>query len=117
MHTLHLLLVVVCVFGISLGQVLFKLSALSMADTKGLDFFFYKIVNPYLAIGLLIYLLATILWVWLLRFVPLNVAYPFMALAFFLVPLLSTICVGEPFGIKNVVGGSVIILGVYIVAG
>lgn len=105
------LLTMVCVFGIAVGQILFKLAALALS---GGGPFWVRWLNPYLIIALCVYGLATLLWVWVLRTAPLQLAYPFMAFAFLFVPALASIFLGEPIQPKIFFGGALIMLGVYI---
>lgn len=105
------LITLVCVLGIAAGQILFKLAALSLAGGGSL---WVRWLNPYLIIALCVYGLATLLWVWVLRTVPLHLAYPLMALAFLFVPTLAHIFLGEPFHPKVFFGGALIMLGVFI---
>lgn len=111
------LLILLCVLGISAGQILFKLAALTLPKTDvGLLSLGAKLaLNPYLLVGLTIYMGATILWIWMLREVPLNLAYPLMALAFLFVPLLGFFILGEPLQRTTLIGGAMIILGVYVI--
>ncbi len=110
---LHILLVVA---GMTAGQILFKLAALAMARGEGGAFILWRFVNPYFLSALAIYMGTTFLWVWVLRTVPLNLAYPFMALAFFLVPLLSSFFLGEPFGMRHLLGNLLIFSGIVVIA-
>ena len=111
----NLLLTAACVIAIAAGQVLFKLGALASnaaGDGAGL---IERYANPYLAAAIVVYAGATVLWVALLKSVPLNVAYPFIALAFVLVPVLGALFVGEALAWRHLVGGAVIALGIWIV--
>lgn len=114
MTVVKLLLGLVCVFGISAGQIFFKLAALTMPPIKGIDSIRHHILNPYLLIALVIYSLTTGLWIWLLRLIPLKHAYPLFALAFLIVPILEATFLKEKFELKTVLGGFFIMLGVYI---
>ena len=53
---------------------------------------------------------------WVLRTLPLSLAYPFMALAFIIVPLLGHFLLHEPIGWRNMIGGLLIAFGVVLVA-
>jgi undecaprenyl phosphate-alpha-L-ara4N flippase subunit ArnE len=65
-------------------------------------------------VALLLYGLTTILWVFILRSVPLSAAFPLYALVFVLVPLAAHFLLGEPWSWNALVGGAVIMLGVLI---
>ncbi len=114
MTIFNLILILICVFGIACGQILFKLAAeffpKSLLFTDILTF----ALNKYFLSALVIYGLATILWIYALKLVPLNVAYPFMSLAFVIVPILSYIFLKEVIEYKTLVGTLVIILGLLI---
>ncbi|MDB5881691.1 MAG: hypothetical protein JWP43_1569, partial [Ramlibacter sp.] len=72
------------------------------------------VLNKYLFAALVVYALATGLWVALLREVPLSVAYPFVALAFFLVPLMGHWVLGETLRWQTLAGAAVIVAGVWV---
>ena len=59
-------------------------------------------------------MIATLLWIWFLRLLPLNKAYPIMALAFVIVPLMSFCMLGEKLELNVLVGAVIIFVGVYI---
>ena len=106
---------IACVFSISVGQLLFKLAA-NYSTThfpQEITLTSY-IMNPYLWSALVIYGSATLFWMWLLRSVPLNQAYPFMALAFVIVPLLSSLFLGEKVDARYLVGVALIMAGLII---
>lgn len=100
-----------CVLGLAAGQVLFKLSATalnktgSVTDPTAMSYFF-------VALGL--YGLTTIGWVWILQKIELGRIYPFMALAFVIVPMASHLLLGEKFQPQYFVGVALIIAGIVI---
>jgi undecaprenyl phosphate-alpha-L-ara4N flippase subunit ArnE len=106
-----LLFTLLCVALIAIGQVLFKIAATrsqAAVDVPALE----RWVNLPLLAALTIYCVATLLWIWVLRYVSLNVAYPLFALAFILVPVLAYFLLDEPLSIRHFIGGALIILGV-----
>jgi drug/metabolite transporter (DMT)-like permease len=106
------LLLALNVLALSVGQVLFKLAA---AGFEGGEPFARQVMfNKYLFAALVVYGLATVMWVALLRQVPLHVAYPFVALAFFLVPVMAHWVLGEPLRWQTLAGAAVIFVGVWI---
>lgn len=100
---------VACVFGISCGQLLFKKAASSMALTAGWQ---GLIFNTWLWLAFILYGTMTILWVWILKHAPLHIAYPFMGLAFLIVPVLARIFIGEPLHWQSMAGGVLILAGI-----
>ena len=108
-----MLLTVVCVVGIALGQLLFKKAAMALPLNAGwMDWAF----NGWLLAALTLYGVTTLLWVWVLRSAPLHLAYPFMGLAFVLVPALDWLLLGEPLHWQTLVGGALILVGVTLAA-
>lgn len=108
-------LILVCVLGISIGQVLFKLASPSFPQAITAGSIMAFVFNKYLFSALVIYGLATFLWVYALKLVPLSVAYPFMALAFVIVPLLGVVFLNEPFNLRNIFGTMLIISGILVI--
>jgi drug/metabolite transporter (DMT)-like permease len=99
-----------CVVAIAGGQILFKLAA--RAGEASAAGFPWDILNAWLFAALAVYGAATLLWVWLLKSLPLNVAYPFVGLAFVIVPMLAAFTLGEALDWRHVAGGLLIAAGV-----
>lgn len=110
MMTMQLsLLTLLCVVCISVGQLLFKQAAQSLPpEPQILDWVF----NGWLLASLALYGLTTLGWVWILRHAPLHLAYPFMGLAFLIVPVLACLFLGEPLHWRTLAGGALILAGV-----
>ena len=104
---------VLCVVGISLGQMLFKKAAQSIAVTTAWQ---HWVFNGWLIAALALYGITTLVWIWVLRHAPLHLAYPFMGLAFLIVPCLGWLFLGEPIHIQTIVGGALILIGIAIAA-
>jgi drug/metabolite transporter (DMT)-like permease len=85
---------ILCVVGLAIGQILFKVSAISFNQAGNL-FASKPLVILFFAMSL--YACTSIAWVWVLQKAELGRVYPFMALAFALVPLGSYIFLGERF--------------------
>ncbi|MBM3390155.1 MAG: hypothetical protein FJY26_11780 [Betaproteobacteria bacterium] len=105
------LLLTVTVAAIASGQVVFKLASTAWLPGSGLLGLFGL---GWFWLGLAIYGGATLAWLALLRTVPLSVAYPFFALAFFIVPLLSWWVLGEAVSLRHWVGALLISAGVWV---
>ena len=82
------------------------------ADPAGLIALF---ADPYLIAAFAIYGVGTVIWVYVLRSVPLTVAYPFMALTFCAVPLLAWGLLGETLSLRYAVGAALIVAGLVVV--
>ena len=100
---------ILCVLGISLGQILFKKAAASIADATQWQ---QWVFNGWLVTALALYGITTLVWIWVLRHAPLHIAYPFMALAFLIVPCLGWLFLGEPIHVQTLVGGALILAGI-----
>ena len=105
------LLCLVCVTGISVGQLLFRAGALHVKG-QGLSALWSASQQPLLWVALVLYCFTTVLWVHVLRTTALSIAYPWMALAFGLVPLMAYFVLKEPIGFYQMVGFILIIIGV-----
>lgn len=117
MDTLKIVQVLISVAGISTGQLLLKLGALNLHNPRAVGVWVGTYcVNLYLIFGIALLGCSTLLWIWILRTLPLNIAYPFMALAFLIVPVLSYFALGEPLGWKSIAGGLLIVAGVALVS-
>lgn len=103
---------VLTVLGLSVGQVLFKLAANRMeGDGTALV---ALLTNAPLWWALVVYGVSTIVWIAVLREVPLRLAYPFVASAFFVVPLLAHFFLKEPLHWQSMAGAALIAMGIFI---
>ncbi len=109
------MLAICTVFLLSLGQVLFKFAAKHMQDHNTISSMIWE--NRFLWCALVVYGFATVLWIWLLRHIPLSIGYPFIALAFVLVPILAHFSLNESLGWNTFVGAFFIFIGVWISVG
>lgn len=109
-----LLLTVLCVLMIAIGQLMFKTAASQwkfdgLTWTSAVNF-----LSPLMIAALALYGIATVLWVYVLRTVPLSAAYAVFALAFVLVPLLAHFALDEPLSPKVLIGGVIIVVGIVV---
>jgi drug/metabolite transporter (DMT)-like permease len=111
-------LLVLYAVGMTVGQLLFKSAALryAAADDTGQrligllqDFYFLSAIVLYAALA--------VFWVWVLSFISLSRAYPFVALAFALTPLLGGILFGEVLSVRLFIGLLFILSGLFFVVG
>jgi drug/metabolite transporter (DMT)-like permease len=109
-----ILLTLTCVLLLAVGQVLFK-SAAGQWRIDGWSWTTMRsFLSPAMLVALLIYAIATVLWVYVLREAPLVLAYTLFSLAFIVTPILAHFVLGEPLGIRTLIGGAVIVAGVVI---
>ena len=101
----------------ALGQFLFKAAALRvpvgpLPERLGallLDVVFWGALVLYAGLALA--------WVWILTFTPLSRAYPFVAVAFALTPLMGGFFFGEPLTWRLALGIAVVFCGLVIIVG
>jgi len=108
-------MILITVVSLAVGQVLFKMAAgeLSFAPGWQLTILF----QPKLVIALFVYAFSTLLWLAVLRITPLKIAYPFVGLAFVLVPVFAHFILGEPIGVKTFIGTGLILAGIWVSVG
>lgn len=98
---------------IAAGQILFKLAGTRLEE-RGLSFV-RVLIDPYLVTGVAIYGVATIVWVYVLRYLTLSQAYPFMAMSMVLVPLASAMFFAEVLTLRYWLGAALIIFGMLVI--
>jgi drug/metabolite transporter (DMT)-like permease len=101
---------------IAIGQILFKRAARDVSGATGNAWMLEVARQPTLWLALALYGAATLLWVRILATVPLSRAYPFMALAFILVPAGGYVFFHESITLRYVVGAVLIVVGVIVAA-
>jgi drug/metabolite transporter (DMT)-like permease len=99
---------------IAAGQILFKRSA-AQIDTGG-PWLLELARLPAMWAAVALYAASTLLWVRILTAVPLSRAYPFVALAFVLVPAAGYLLFDEPINTRYALGTALIVAGVIVAA-
>ena len=99
-------LALVCVLGMSFGQIMFKVSALSLNESGSI---FAPRTFWLLAATMTVYVVVSFGWVLVLRKSHLGQVFPFYSLAFVLVPVASYYLFGERFS-GNFIGGTALII-------
>jgi drug/metabolite transporter (DMT)-like permease len=104
---------IACATGIALGQILFKAGAESVNESGN-----YLAVKPLLLFvsAFAMYFGMSIAWAYILRVVPLGQIYPYMALAFIIVPVGSYFLFDEKFTDQYFIGACLITLGIILCA-
>jgi undecaprenyl phosphate-alpha-L-ara4N flippase subunit ArnE len=101
---------------IAIGQILFKRAAREVSSASGAAWMLEVARLPTMWLALALYGAATVLWVRILATVPLSRAYPFMALAFILVPAGGYVFFQESITARYVIGAALIVIGVIVAA-
>jgi drug/metabolite transporter (DMT)-like permease len=105
----HFAMLIGIVSGISIGQILFKKTANNLNSMNSVYAMFF---DPWFWSGLTVYGICTILWISILRFVPLSISYSIFALSFVIVPTLAFFLLKEPITWRIYVGGILILSGI-----
>jgi drug/metabolite transporter (DMT)-like permease len=116
MQTRWIVATLACVAMLVVGQLLFKRAAAAWrvdgaSWTTVVTFF-----SPPLVAALAVYGLATVLWVLVLKHVPLSVALPFNALVFIAAPVAAHYLYAEAISWNTFAGGALIVAGVLVAA-
>jgi drug/metabolite transporter (DMT)-like permease len=104
-----LLATLVTVLSISAGQVLFKIAA---GRANAANSMLALDVLGILLVAVTLYGGATLIWVYVLRQVPLSAAYVFMSLSFIIVPLLGWLLFKESLTARYFMGMALIVAGI-----
>ena len=98
------------------GQIMFKVVANGVKnETRILAVISKLMYDPVAWISILLYSSMVITWIWVLRIMPLSIAYSSIALVFVLVPIFSNLLFNEPLSIKFLIGTAFIMLGIIII--
>jgi multidrug transporter EmrE-like cation transporter len=101
---------------IAAGQILFKRAASQLAPEGGA--WLWQLARlPSMWLAMVLYAASTLLWVRILTTVPLSRAYPFVALAFVLVPIAGYLLYDEPVNARYAFGAALIIVPIFISVG
>lgn len=111
MSLIAAMLALFAVMGIAAGQILFKLAADELSKANSV---LEWLTNTNLQLALVIYAVATVIWILALQRAALNVAYGIMGLAFVIVPLASAYFLGEKLTKGVLIGGIMILAGILI---
>jgi len=111
-------------FLMSSGQMLFKKTAISIANYSKnigeaagiIDSVIRALQIPWFYLALVVYGLATVLWLYILQRIPLSIAYPFSALAMLVVPIFSFLIFKEKLSYSYFMGSILIVSGIVIIS-
>jgi len=121
MSALHIGLLLAYSAGMSVGQLLFKLAANSAfaasKDAAATNQFVRLVLDPFFLCAISMYFALSVMWVWILSFTPLSRAYPFVAAAFIVTPLLGRFFFHEPLDLRFILGLAFIVAGLVLIVG
>ena len=111
MSSLSAAIVMGALFCTVAGQLLFRGAAIA-ANANGTFFNTRSLIGYATAITL--YMVMTVLWSYALREMTLSRAYPFMALAFLILPIAEHFLYGQTWSWFAITGGAIIVVGVVV---
>lgn len=99
------------------GQVLWKIGVNKIDFKISLQGIINMIFNPYILGGGIIYVFATLIWIYILSKSELSRIYPLQSLCYVVGILAGVLIFKECFTINKVLGAAFIIVGAFIIAG
>ena len=115
---LQVLLLAAYAAGMAGGQLLFKFAAQRLTPGASLGERLIELAgNGWFYAAFALYCGLALAWIWILTFTPLSRAYPFVALAFAITPLLGAWVFAEPIEMRLIGGIAVIAAGLFLVVG
>ena len=99
----------------SAGQLLFKIAADRSEAINNFSSLLRLGMSVYFLGALILYGIATILWILILQEVPISRAYPFAAVGFALIPAAGVVLFGETVSWQYLMGAALIILGICVI--
>lgn len=116
MTNIQIVYVCILVTTMVIGNLLFKASSEHAVAEQGLLRLVQSLLTWQFILALFLYGLGTLFWVLLLRQMPLSRAYPFMAMSYVILPILSFLLLKEPLTLRYLVGMLLFFSGLYLVA-
>lgn len=116
MKAITLALAVFCVLLSSAAQLSLKRG---MAPPPGSDLggtYAHALTSPMVWLGLGLYGLSTLLWLWVLSRLDVSLAYPLVSLGFVVTMAAGVLWLGEPFSWLRVAACTLIVIGVTLLA-
>ncbi|RMH82262.1 hypothetical protein EA796_20770 [Pseudomonas sp. AOB-7] len=107
-------LAVLTAFSMASGQLLFKLGADRWRGDSLVQLLWSFLSSPYLMGAVFLYALTILVWIYVLKVLPLSIAYPLTALSYILVPVFSLVILGEKVSTNTLVGSGLIIAGIIV---
>ncbi|GLC87881.1 EamA family transporter [Lysinibacillus piscis] len=96
------------------GQTLWKIGA-EKIEITGVKSIINAILSPWIIGGGILYVIATVIWLYLLSKLPLSLIYPLQSVAYIIALLIAVIIFKEVIPITRWVGVGVILFGVYLI--
>lgn len=100
---------------IAIGQLLFKMASQNLSGEMPRDLFIIAFQPPFIA-AVVLYGVASFLWVFAVANTDISRAYPFMASGFILVPALGYLLLNETLNLPFFLGTALIVAGIAVIA-
>lgn len=113
--------IMIAVLGSAVGQIILKkgmtsMGPLTLSADKLFGLLWRLVTNPYVVVGLAIYMCGTIFWLTALSRVDLSYAYPFASLSYLLMLLASWLIFHENITPMRLLGTIVIGIGIFLIS-
>jgi len=112
--SLPVALAILTAFSMASGQLLFKLGADRWRGDSLVQLAGSFLSSPHLMGAVFLYAITILVWIYVLKTLPLSIAYPLTALSYILVPVFSLVILGEKVSINTMVGSGLIIAGIIV---
>ncbi|CUH65517.1 Undecaprenyl phosphate-aminoarabinose flippase subunit ArnF [Thalassovita gelatinovora] len=115
----NFVLVIASVILSAMAQTSFKhgVSRVVFSETAGLVMkVMGMLFSPFVLLGLALYGVSVVLWLFALRQLDLSLAYPFVSISFVLVVMSGILVLGEPANPTRLTGIGLIVLGLLVMA-
>jgi len=106
----YAVLIIINALFLVLGQMLLK-TGMDMEQVLSIKAFF----NPRIIGGLCIYVVATVIWLYVLPRVTFSIAYPLNSVAYIFSMITSYFILGEALTFNRILGTLIIIFGIFII--
>ena len=113
--------ILISVMGGALGQILLKkgmssMGPLTLSIDQAIPILWKMSTNPYVIVGLGIYVMSTFFWLTALSRVDLSYAYPFASLSYVIMLIASWWLFDENISLLRVTGSIVVLVGVILIS-
>ena len=97
---------------------MFKMAAIRIAPAASIvERALLLFQDPLFLCTMTTYLALSLIWVWILTFIPISRAYPFLALAIACTPIVGGLIFNEPITLRLVIGLLIIVVGLFVITG
>ena len=89
---------------------------ISLKNSTLFDMVFKISFQPYIVVGLGLYVFSVAIWIVALSKTPVSIAYPMLSIVYVLNVILAYMLFGEAITLQKIIGITIIIIGVYVLA-